>query len=73
MNCNQNNVVVVKFILVLWVLIYLIDTPNWLQTFNFMQFYRRTNFNISPIFVWFDSRLAIKLLISSISSPVLIN
>jgi hypothetical protein len=26
-------------------------TPDWLQTFNFMQFCPRTNFNINPVFV----------------------
>jgi hypothetical protein len=38
MNNNQNNVVLVKFNLILWFVIFLNYTPDWLQIFNFVQF-----------------------------------
>jgi len=38
MNNNQNNIVLVKFNLILWFVIFLNYTPDWLQIFNFVQF-----------------------------------
>jgi hypothetical protein len=47
MASNQNGTVLVKFILVIRFLIYLIYTPDHLQTLKFMQFGPWKNFNFS--------------------------
>jgi hypothetical protein len=73
MDSNQNNIVLVKFILVLQFIISLNHTPDWLNTFNFMQFYHWQT-SISALdfsafftlimgfgFMQFDPKLTIKL------------
>jgi hypothetical protein len=48
MNSNQNGGIPVKCILVLRFLIYLMYTPNRLQTFHFMQLSPWKNFKFNP-------------------------
>jgi hypothetical protein len=59
MNSNQNDTVLAMFFLVLWLPICLNYTPEWLQTFSFMQFFpKRTSILASYLYVIFNLALS---------------
>jgi hypothetical protein len=62
MNSNQNGAVLVKCSLALRFLMYLIYTPNWLQTLNIMQF--------APLKRQFKPQIALKFSLLSLVSDL---